>query len=675
MNTKYINNQSYNKTLFYDFFSNPNNPEELFSPLYLLSKSDKNEIYKAIYNETREIFCIKKICLDNIFIDKKTSKKFYNQMKEETSLMKSLTNNENILQYFGSFFSFETKNIYLIYEYLKGGSVLDLGKILDRNLTEEEIAIIINDILHGLIYLHQLNIVNRNIKINNILLTQDGKAKIGNFEKAIQKLNFNRNKNANEESDSFDNDKNNNNNDEKTDDPKYDIFLLGLICIDMFIGIKNKFDKDLFIEQINLNKLFTFNISIILETEIGKNSSNKISNEFKDFIIKCLDPYSYKRPTAFELTNHPFIKINVNEINANNFSNLVKNNLEKIENYKNNRINKINLTKNSINLSNINNTNNSFDNKSNTDKLAEFRIEQMKKNEIIEDDKFTSKDLYSDLDNNSFLLNNKEKKEKKKENSNILESEKENDLDNIIIKESDDLNIGIDFKSKWEHIKNFQNKLTTPKFSNHNLNYNYNSNMLKFPSLEEEKNPNFSLKNSLSINTFSLKNGLTASEVKCDVIKLEPNISQKPLKRTLNDSSIFSSKMSTSPKNKENKRLKNSLTLKNTINLNNDIDNKISTRDGSLKSKNIIREIILEKRNSCTPFKIKRNKLEENNDFLNEFYNDCYTEKYDGECFYKYLDDSSDNNNEIKRQKTSVIKVDKLYKSRSQKYIRRIKFE
>ena len=684
MNTKYSNNQNANKTLFYDFFSNPNNPEELFSLLYLLSKSDKDEIYKAIYNETREIFCIKKICLDNIFIDKKTSKKFYNQMKEETSLMKSLTNHENILQYFGSFFSFETKNVYLIYEYLKGGSVLDLGKILDRNFTEEEIAIIINDILHGLIHLHQLNIVNRNIKINNILLTQDGKAKIGNFEKAIQKLNFNRNKITADENDLFDNDKNISNNEDKTDDPKYDIFLIGLICIDMFIGIKNKFDKELFIEQINLNKLFTFNLGIILESELAQNSSKKISNEFKDFIIKCLDPNPIKRPTAIELANHSFIKKNLNEFNINNFSILLKNNVEKIENYKNNKINLINITKNSINLSNINNTNTniSFDNKSNIDKLAEFRIEEMKKNEIIEDDKFTNKDLYSDLDNNSFLTNNREKKEKEKENEKkkenvIIENEKENNLENILIKESDDLDLGIDFKSKWEHIKNFQNKLTTPKFSDYNLKYNYNTNLLKFPSLEERPNPEASIKNSFTINNnfnnFSLNNGSGLSELKCDVIKLTPNISQKSSKRTLNDSSIFSSKISNCPKNKENKNMKNSLSLKNNINLNNDIDNKISTRDGSLKSKNMIKEIMLEKSNSWVPFKIKKNKSE--NEFLNEFCNEYNTEKYDTEYFYKYLDDLNNNNDLIKRQKTNVIKVDKLYKSKSQKYLRRIKFE
>ena len=250
MISKNINKiQNTNQTLFHDFFSEPNNPEELFSPLFTIYKSEKTEIFKAIYNETREIFCIKKINSQNFLTNKKTSKNFYNQIKEETSLMKCLKNNENILQYHGSFFSFENKDIYLVYEYLEG-SVLDLGKILDRNFTEEEIAVIINDILHGLIYMHQLNIVNRNIQINNILLTSDGKTKIGNFEKAKQKLNINNN-NDYKMSDFFVKDKSI----KENIDPKYDIFLIAIACIEMFINIKNIFQRDDFIQRIKNNRL------------------------------------------------------------------------------------------------------------------------------------------------------------------------------------------------------------------------------------------------------------------------------------------------------------------------------------------------------------------------------------------------------------------------------------
>ena len=58
--------------------------------------------------------------------------------------MKSIKYCEYILHYHGSYFSFATKNIYLIYEYIDGGSIFDFGTILNRNFTEIEIALIIN---------------------------------------------------------------------------------------------------------------------------------------------------------------------------------------------------------------------------------------------------------------------------------------------------------------------------------------------------------------------------------------------------------------------------------------------------------------------------------------------------------------------------------------------------
>ena len=121
-----MNNQNINngKTLFYDFFSFPHNPEELFTLLYLIGKGDNYEIYKAINNETREIFCIKIYQLDknnsdfeNTKNNEISSKLFFQKLKQETALMKSLKNCENITQYYGSYLSFKSKNIWLIYEY------------------------------------------------------------------------------------------------------------------------------------------------------------------------------------------------------------------------------------------------------------------------------------------------------------------------------------------------------------------------------------------------------------------------------------------------------------------------------------------------------------------------------------------------------------------------------
>ena len=64
-------------------------------------------------------------------------------------------------------------------EFCELGSVRDAISILDRNLTEPEIATICKYIIKGLGYLHGEGKVHRDIKTDNILLTSRGYPKIG----------------------------------------------------------------------------------------------------------------------------------------------------------------------------------------------------------------------------------------------------------------------------------------------------------------------------------------------------------------------------------------------------------------------------------------------------------------------------------------------------------------
>ena len=592
-----INNE---KTLFYDFFSLPHNPEELFTLLYLLGKNDNYEIYKAIYNETRDIFCVKIIPLDKniIEIDKSckvsenSSKLLFQKLKQETLLMKSLKNCENITQYYGSFLSFKSRNIWLIYEYCPLGSVYDLMKIIDRPLTEEEISIIMNDIIHGLIYIHQLNIIHRNIKITNILLNDNGNAKLNNFSKSVQKL----------DNEIFiSKDKNN----EDQNDIKYDILLLGITCIELFKGLKNiSFNRKNLIDKIKNNN----SSHNIIDKSFLSDDDKYISNEFIEFIQKCVEQNSYKRPTAFELSNHPFIKKNISSSDKTRFINLVKINIEKIENNKKenfikkkkrNFYNSIycntkktvksNISineKNSISVSNyINNTN---DANTIVDKLAEFRIEQMKRQEEVEEDKYTSKDLYSNIDNTginnltgdsfntlkesaAFCKRENDKNSKiqkksllpkklfKKEDKEDIKIEEniQKDIDNniegneshLLKKDSDEL----DFKANWDHLNKYE-EIFKSKLSENNINYDYNNHTLNFNDDESiDINSNIS-NNNISNNNINNFNNINInleenrqdkyipfSQIKCDIIQLGSSIKQRKTKKS-NGTSEYSLK-------------------------------------------------------------------------------------------------------------------------------------
>ena len=223
-------------------------------------------------------------------------------------------------------------------------------------------------------------------------------------------------------------------------------------------------------------------------------------------------------------------------------------------------------------------------------------------------------------------------------------------MDNSILKENDDLDIDIDFKSKWEHIKNFQDKLKLdPKFSENNMHYNYTSHFLKFDTQDEEEEEKYkSIKKSMN---------------KCDIIKLSQNISHKSTKK-INESSVFSLKNSISPKNTNKKMI---LSFRNTIafNINNDNENKISTRDESLISKNNNFMSNLDNRKSHTPFKHKKFIIEDNNEAISD---GDIIEEY----LYKKLDNlfnnEKNNKNEITKQKSEIIKINKLFNINKKKY-------
>ena len=66
-------------------------------------------------------------------------------------------------------------------EYCGGGSVSDIMRLRKKTLTEDEISTILKDTLLGLEYLHDRRKIHRDIKAGNILLNNEGHAKLGNI--------------------------------------------------------------------------------------------------------------------------------------------------------------------------------------------------------------------------------------------------------------------------------------------------------------------------------------------------------------------------------------------------------------------------------------------------------------------------------------------------------------
>ena len=87
-----------------------------------------------------------------------------------------------LINYYGSVV-FGTK-LWIVMEYVDGGSILD--RIKRKVLTEEEIAVVVKEVLSGLLYLSNEGKIHRDIKAANILLSRQGQVKLADFGATAQ---------------------------------------------------------------------------------------------------------------------------------------------------------------------------------------------------------------------------------------------------------------------------------------------------------------------------------------------------------------------------------------------------------------------------------------------------------------------------------------------------------
>ena len=282
---------------FFDILSIPSNPEDLFTIQYPIGHGAFGTVYKAVHNSTNKIYAIKIIdySKDNNKDNNNIINYNYKSVQQETSLMRKVSNSDYIVKYYGSYFSRKTNTIWLILEYCSSGSAIDLMLSMDRTFSEVEVATIMEMILKGLIVMHSENLIHRDIKGANILISEEGYAKLGDFGvgAALSEEKYRISKKGSPywmspqvaSSVKY--------------DFKTDIWSLGVTCVELLEGEPPFSD----LKPRNVME----KISKHPPSAEEMIDLNEHTTEFKSFLEHCLEIDPKKRYSAMDLLKHQFI--------------------------------------------------------------------------------------------------------------------------------------------------------------------------------------------------------------------------------------------------------------------------------------------------------------------------------------------------------------------------------
>ncbi|XP_032325572.1 mitogen-activated protein kinase kinase kinase kinase 4 isoform X13 [Camelus ferus] len=293
-------NDSPAKSLVDIDLSSLRDPAGIFELVEVVGNGTYGQVYKGRHVKTGQLAAIKVM---DVTEDEEE------EIKLEINMLKKYSHHRNIATYYGAFIKKSPPGhddqLWLVMEFCGAGSITDLVKNTKGNaLKEDWIAYISREILRGLAHLHIHHVIHRDIKGQNVLLTENAEVKLVDFGVSAQLDRTVGRRNtfigtpywmapeviACDE------------NPDATYDYRSDLWSCGITAIEMAEGAPPLCDMH------PMRALF-----LIPRNPPPRLKSKKWSKKFFSFIEGCLVKNYLQRPSTEQLLKHPFIRDQPNE--------------------------------------------------------------------------------------------------------------------------------------------------------------------------------------------------------------------------------------------------------------------------------------------------------------------------------------------------------------------------